>query len=371
MRASNRVSHGLVLQVVSSDALAGTERHVIGLTEALRGIGCDARILSRPGAHAVQAEARRRSIPEITPVAAWRNAKVVHAHDGVSSAAASLFVVSRDAVFVRSQHFLEPGSATRRKRLGQLSLAVHRQINRRVDQYVAVSEAARFAALSRGDIDDARVVVVPSGIHVAPEGNVASARAWRRRASSCPTVVSAGRLEAERRFDVLLRAVPLVLRESGRCRFVVAGDGSHADALRGLAAKLSVDRYITWTGWLDDIGPALEQAHIYVNTWPHEGFGMATAEAMSYELPAIVTSSGAAAELVSDGVSGRVIPPDDHVALAQAILGLLSNPVSAQRLGERARCQAHDYSIHRSATAMLAVYDAARRSRAARPTKQR
>lgn len=345
----------VVIHAVSSDALAGTERHVLGLLEELRNLGCDGRLLSRPGATVLPSEAVRRGIPCLSlTAAALRSARVVHAHDGKAALVARALVSGTKMRFVRTQHFVIPASAVRPGVIGTISTWAQRAVNRRVDAYVAVSAAARDAAARRRDVDPSKVRVIAPGVKLATAA--VAQRAAKARSATNVAVVSAGRLERERRFGVLLEAARILLVDHPRCRFVIAGSGQEEARLREQARTIGVAEKIEWTGWLNGIDEILESSDIYVNTWPWEGFGMATAEAMGFGLPVIVTSSGASRELVVDGESGIVVPPEDPRSLAAAISRLIEEPLLRVRMGSHARERAQRYSVAESAAATLDLY---------------
>jgi glycosyltransferase involved in cell wall biosynthesis len=173
-----------------------------------------------------------------------------------------------------------------------------------------------------------------------------------------PVVAFVGRLEAERRLDVLIRAIPLVLKSAPDCRFIVAGTGSAAPSLRHLAAGLGVERAITWSGWLDDPYSVLSEAHVYVNTWPSEAFGMAMAEAMALGLPIVAPDAGACHDMVETDRTGKLVSPEDPFALAKAVLELVSDLPKASLMGDAARSQAiARYGARRTAVATLAFLE--------------
>lgn len=347
---------GVVLHAVSSDALAGTERHVLGLVNELRRMGCDARLLCRPFTRVLRAEARRRAIPIATLRDLARGSGILHVHDG--RAALLLIPVTAGSAHcvVRTQHFVYPASEHRTGRAGRLSRQAHRAINERLDGYVAVSEQALAAARRRGEVGNVPVAVIAPGIVLPDEAALLRARMTRARSTE-HVVVAAGRLEPERRFDVLVRAIPTVARRFPGTRFVIAGSGACEHDLQTLASDLGIGASIKWTGWLAGIEDVLAEAHIYVNPLPKEGFGMATAEAMAFEVPPIVTSSGASAGLIDGGCAGIAVDPGDHVALAEAICALLADGASREALGlaARERAVAH-YSLAATGEAMLAFY---------------
>jgi glycosyltransferase involved in cell wall biosynthesis len=347
-----------VLHLLGSAGFAGTERHVLRLAGELSRLECAVWVAGPPGAAELRAEARKRGIPVLGLVGMSHIARpdVVHVHDGRSALAGVLAVSATKAALVRSQHFVRPASVERRGVMRALSVSSHRLLNRRLDGYIAVSDAAAAAAVARRDAPGARTATIGPGVDIAKPEQVAAARAARAR-SPAPCVASAGRFEPERRFDILLDAVPAVLDALPACRFVIAGSGSAEIALRQQAVQLGIADAITWSGWLEDITSVLAAAHVYVNTWPWEGFGMATAEAMGYALPVIGVNSGATPELVDDGVTGRLVPPVNPAALATALIDLLSDRRTADALGMAGRDRAvRQYSAQATGEAMLAYY---------------
>jgi len=261
-----------------------------------------------------------------------------------------------DAVLLRAQHFTHPASATRSGLRRRVSLGLHRALNRQLDGYIAVSRAVADGARERREAERAEVVVIPPAIDLPPAEAISRAREERARLPG-PVVVFAGRLENERCLDVLLRAIPLVRERLPDCRFVLAGSGAAESDLRALATGLGVEDTITWTGWVADTYSVLGQAHVYVNTWPREGFGMAMAEAMALGLPVVAVDAGASAELVDPGVTGLLVAPGDSAALASALAHVLSDRDLLARMGRAASERALSlYGASRTARDTFALY---------------
>jgi glycosyltransferase involved in cell wall biosynthesis len=351
-----------VLHVVGSHRLAGTELHVLRLVKELRLLGCEAEIVCSPLARSLVSKARASELPLHRHLrgAVHANPDIVHVHDGHSALIGAVIARRTRATFIRTQHFVRPASAVRPGLRGIASALLQRQINRRLDGYIAVSRAAAEAARARGDTRTANLAVIPPGIEVPPSSVVTSATS-RRADANYPLVVSVGRLEPERRFDVLIDAIPLVCATIPSCRFVIAGKGSAAAELQHRAAACGVSGMITWKPWLDSVADLMAEGHVYVNTWPWEGFGMAMAEAMSYGLPVIAPQSGASPELVQPGVTGELVAAGDPTDLAAAICSMLANPSSAAALGANGREQiGARHSVTQTAQRTLGFYHQAR-----------
>jgi glycosyltransferase involved in cell wall biosynthesis len=301
-------------------------------------------------------------------VSSWRRTApdVVHAHKGRSAVLGAGLAAVNGAAFVRTQHFVRPASIERAGWRGRASRAMHRLLNSRLDGYVCVSQAVAEAARARRDAVGTPTAVIPSGVEL-PRTEEVQRFIASRSADPRSIVVSAGRLEPERRLDVLLDAVAQVRDAIPGCWFVIAGSGSAEEDLKAQARRLGIEDVVQWTGWLPEIRPLLAGSHVYVNTWPWEGFGMATAEAMGAALPVVAVNSGASPELIVSGVTGLLVPPADSGALAAAICEVLTDRERMRVMGAagRERALAH-YSMPATAESMLEFYRGLPRARGER-----
>jgi glycosyltransferase involved in cell wall biosynthesis len=359
-----------VLHVVSSTAFAGIERHVLTLSRGLTALGCVAELACPPGATRLREEATRAGIRVVPRRRArsgsWAVAAahevlvdsphVVHVHDGRSAIAAALVSSMTPAKLVRTQHFARPASLDRAGFARHASLTLHRRVNARLDGYTAVSQCVADGAVQRCEAERAKVVVIPPAI-VLPGADATAAARASRAGLHRPVVVFAGRLDAERRLDVLLRAIPELRAAVPGCHLMLAGAGAAETDLRALARELGVEGSVTWPGWVTEPYLLMGQAHVYVNTWPWEGFGMATAEAMGLALPVVAVDSGASSEMVDPGITGFLVPPGDAPALSAALSRVLLDPDRAAEMGEAGRRRALAlYGVQRTARDTLALY---------------
>jgi len=240
-----------VVHVVSSDSFAGIELHVLNLSRELRAMGCSAELACPPSASRLRHEAAAAEIP-VLPSARWGRCPwvvalareiaaepphVLHVHDGRAAGVGILLSFLARRPLVRTQHFVHPASVERGGLRGRVSRAMHRFLNRRLDGYVAVSRAVASGARARRETGRAEVIVIPPAVDL-PSHDAASRAQRERRRIADPVVAFAGRFEAERQLDVLLRAVPRVLEQMPQSRFVLAGSGAAERSLRTLAGEL-------------------------------------------------------------------------------------------------------------------------------------
>jgi len=104
-----------------------------------------------------------------------------------------------------------------------------------------------------------------------------------------------------------------------------------------------------------DVAAWLRRAYVLVHPVRWEGFGLALLEAMLASLPVVATSVSSIPEIVVDGETGLLVPPDDAGALAQALNRVLDHPSG---YGERGKSRAkQEFSVARMTDRTLAVYE--------------
>jgi glycogen(starch) synthase len=171
-------------------------------------------------------------------------------------------------------------------------------------------------------------------------------------------VVGFGRIVRDKGFDVLVEAFARVFASRPDARLVVAGDGGERAALAARARELGVESAVELPGWLEtkDIPALLACAAVVVvpSRW-REAFGLAALQAGFAGRPVVATDVGGLPEIVEDGATGVLVPPDDAEAVAAAVLTLLDSPERAAALGRRARERALERF---SWSAHLDAYDA-------------
>lgn len=145
-------------------------------------------------------------------------------------------------------------------------------------------------------------------------------------------------LEPKYGADVLLDALAL-MDPTVPIRTTIAGTGPLGAELRQRAARLGVAGRVEFVGMVDhERVPALLRRHdIFVMPSRWEEFGVAAAEAASCGLPVIATRVGGIPEIVQDGITGLLVPPDDPHALAAAISRLAGDPQLRRQLGMAGR----------------------------------
>lgn len=158
------------------------------------------------------------------------------------------------------------------------------------------------------------------------------------RFDKAPLVVCVGRQEPWKGQHVLVEALPALFETHPDVRvwFVGGAAVNKPDYAPGLVARcteLGIAESVTFTGIRTDIPDILQQAAVLVlpSVTP-EPFGRTLVEGMAAGCAVVATAAGGPLDIVEDGVSGLLVPPDDPAALSEAIGGLLEDPSGAASL---------------------------------------
>lgn len=245
---------------------------------------------------------------------------------------------------------------------------VVRRFCAKADYVIAPSRYTRDA-LRAGGVHS-RFAVVPTGI-VAPHTSLDGPGRLRESLGlTCetPLLLSVGRLGPEKRVDILLRAIALLIRRDlpapqSDLRLALVGDGQCRMDLETLAATLGIANRIFFAGAQphDRIGDWYAAANLFTFPSPADTQGLVLVEAMLSGLPCIAADYGGPREIVLQNETGIRVPLDPR-AFANAIERLLRNPELAERLGRSGQLRAAAYSPEAMTEGVLQVYQAALQS---------
>lgn len=237
--------------------------------------------------------------------------------------------------------------------LGPLAAFFVRRLLSRATAGIAVSQAvAHSYAWTDADFD-----IVPNGVDISRFET--SARGEAREIFGIPAdtrvIASVGRLSPEKGYDTLLRAMESVVQCCPRCLLLLAGDGPQRTELQQQASVFGGQ--VRLLGAQEDVAPLLAAADVFAAPSRSEGQGIAVLEAMAAGLPVAASGVGGLVEVVADGRTGLLVPPDDPPALAEALCTLLLSPEVGAEMGrEGRRVVAERYSLDAMAEAVRAVY---------------
>lgn len=214
-------------------------------------------------------------------------------------------------------------------------IGVQRLAHRLATHVTAVSEAAAESSVALG-VPRAIVTVIENGVDVERFDGRTHARPADLPRDEAPLVGSVGCLAARKDFGTLLDALAILKREGRHFRAVVAGDGPDRAALEARRAALGLDE-VVFLGERGDVDRLLPAFDVFVLSSREEGIPNALLEAMAAARPCVVTDVGGNREVLADGRTGWIVPPQDPPAFARALAAVLDDPAEAARRGAAAR----------------------------------
>lgn len=214
-------------------------------------------------------------------------------------------------------------------------------------------------------IPRSRITVIPRGRGPAQLGERSSERRSSARSvfsiGEAPFVVAAARHERQKGLDVLLRAVPIILQKMPEARFAIGGrNGLETDSLLLLARELAIEHRIQFIGPRDDVAELMCAADVWCVPSRWEGLGGILVEAMALEVPVVASDIPPIREVAGPVPVFDLVTPGDPAALAEGIVRVLQDPVTAQRRAEagRARFLEH-FTVERTAEQTLEFFGSA------------
>jgi hypothetical protein len=172
---------------------------------------------------------------------------------------------------------------------------------------------------------------------IVPNGLEPPTTPGKRERSEPGTLLVAGSLSAVKGQDILIRAMPEILRHCPGARCLIAGkdwgDGRFANQLESLVGENGLHSSVEFLGQRQDIPELIERSACVIVPSRSETFGMVALEAMAQSRPVIASRTGGLPEIVEDGRTGLLVAPDDPQSLAQAVIRVLEDPGFARQLG--------------------------------------
>ena len=206
--------------------------------------------------------------------------------------------------------------------------ALDRRLLRWMDRVVCVSEAQQ-EKVRRARVPQHKSTVIHNAIRIERFADpVEDARLELQRLFPDPPakiVGAAGRLSAEKGFDVLIDAAEEVVRDDASVGFVLFGEGRLQDELAARIEEKGLDRTFVLAGFRPNLDHYFSHFDLFVLPSHTEGLSNVALESSAAGVPIVATDVGGNPEVVADGVTGYLVPAGDSTAMARRILDVLTD----------------------------------------------
>jgi glycosyltransferase involved in cell wall biosynthesis len=191
-----------------------------------------------------------------------------------------------------------------------------------------------------------------------------SERLGARPRGSC-TIVSANRFIPHKRVPLIVEAYAGVRGRGTRLVLVGGGDAKQVDLVREKVHALGLEGEVTLTGILssEEVYREFSEASIYVSASLEEGFPNVFIEAMHYGLPIVAADVGGCRELVREGETGFLVPPNDERTFAERIARLVGDRALRERMSKAAEERSREFNLNLRIGEFMRLYEGLLRSR--------
>jgi glycosyltransferase involved in cell wall biosynthesis len=241
-----------------------------------------------------------------------RGARLVHTHSSIDSWTGGLAARSLRLPVVRSRH---------------VTIAVPRRrtlVYRLADRILTSAEQVKTVLTSAG-VQPAKIVAVPPGVDIRQfHPGVSGAAVRAELGLDGPVAGLVANIRGSKGHDVFLDAAKEILAAIPGARFLIVGDGVGFDDVRARVERLGLSRAVVMTGFRRDIPEVMAALDVLVlPSIRSEATSQVIVQALAVGTPVVATAIGGSPEVIRDGETGRLVPPNDARALAAAIVDTL------------------------------------------------
>jgi len=274
--------------------------------------------------------------PALRRLVVERGIDIVHSHDYKTDLLALLLAWRTGAIPLATVH--NWCGLTARERL--LYYPADKYLLRAFPLVIAVSRQIR-EELERCRVRPERILTLLNGVDVVKfrrdSAMAASARAELGVAPEHVVIGAVGRLESEKRYDVLIDAVAALRNRCPLLRLALVGEGSWRPRLEALVAQHGLQKRCTLLGYRRDVVRISQAFDLFIQSSDDEGTSNALLEAMALEIPIVATDVGGTSELITSDVHALLVRPGDVSALASAVEQTVAHPASTRARVRAAR----------------------------------
>lgn len=215
--------------------------------------------------------------------------------------------------------------------------SLQRKYVKRISHFIAVSHITKEHLQKHLDVEENKISVVYNGVDTElfhPPTKIELEKKF-----SGPSVVYMGRLMAQKGLDVLIKAIPEILRSFPETHFLFVGEGNRSlykSIIKSMGVPETNFSFIGPVGYFGRM-KILREATVFVNPSLFENCSLSILEAMSCKTAVVASNVGGNPEIIKSGKNGVLVPPSDSKMLANSIRLLLKDETLNKKIGNEAR----------------------------------
>ena len=359
MRIDNGIKKMKVLHIVNSLALGGLEKFVVDLTHQMDQVSHTVVCLTDTGEFFNDIEGSTfflksphklsfSNIFKLKKVIMNNSIDLVHTHNQGPQFYGSMAAKLTRTPILHTKHGQNLSNYKRRNYMDMFSSCL-------TDIVVSVSCDAHKICIEKLKIPENKVVTILNGVNTNTYQKFKNKKQYT---NDRPFVIgTVARLAEEKNQKCLLEACSILMKNSISFNLKIVGDGPLRKDLMFKTKCLGIDKFVEFEGVRRDIPTVMNSFDLFVLPSFTEGVSLTLLEAMSCELPIVATNVGGNSEVVIDGVTGTLVPTDNPVCLASAIMKYIKEPEICLRKGKAGRQRAcESFSLSKTSSKYLEIY---------------
>jgi glycosyltransferase involved in cell wall biosynthesis len=361
-----------ILHIISSGGMYGAEAVILNMSRSLREAGYQSVLGVFVNSNNPNVQLHERALAEgveshlipcsgqvdftvmakIRELTTRTGADVVHAHGYKADIYVYFGLRKVDIPYISTCHTWYDNNL-----LVTLYGIADRFVLRRYAGVVAVSNEVKQRLLRSG-VEKSKIYLINNGIDLRPFDGAAPTLRMDGQEKPRPIVGLVGRLSTEKGVDIFLQSAVAVLSAIPEAIFFAVGDGPDRPQLELLIDNLKLRESVLLLGRRDDMPSVYASLDVMVSASRKEGLPIAILEGMASKRPVIATAVGEVPTIIRHGQTGILVRAEDPDAISAAIITLLNDSASRDRLGAAAKQSVEEnFSAERMTANYLRVYE--------------
>jgi len=213
------------------------------------------------------------------------------------------------------------------------------------DRIIVVSKAIKNDLIKNFNVKEDKIAVVYNGVDIEKIQTLAEEEVKDDVFFlPIPKIISVGRLEKEKGYDVLLRSFQLLTQKIDSI-LILVGDGREKQNLKKLAESLGIKEKVVFLPFQSNPWKYMKNSTVFVLPSKREGFSLVACEAQICGIPVVATRCGGVQEIIEDKKTGLLVDVENVVGLAEAVERILVDDTLRKNLIENAKQQIKKFDL--------------------------